>query len=102
MKDQSRRRFIKSTGAVALGSTVALNLGLSGSSFAVNSDTLKIGLIGCGGRGTGAANQALNADPNVVLTQMADIFEDRMSLSVNSLKKRAWRKGQSEEVKTNT
>lgn len=87
MKDQSRRRFIKSTGAVALGSTVALNLGLSGSSFAVNSDTLKIGLIGCGGRGTGAANQALNADPNVVLTQMADIFEDRMSLSVNSLKK---------------
>jgi predicted dehydrogenase len=87
MKDKSRRSFIKSTGAVAFGSTVALNFGLPGSSFAMNSDTLKVGLIGCGGRGTGAANQALNADPNVVLTHMADIFEDRMELSVNSLKK---------------
>jgi predicted dehydrogenase len=86
MKDKSRRNFIKSTGAVAIGSTVALNFGLPGSSFAMNSDTLKIGLIGCGGRGTGAANQALNADPNVVLTHMADIFEDRMELSINSLK----------------
>jgi predicted dehydrogenase len=86
MKDKSRRNFIKSTGAVAIGSTVALNFGLPGSSFAMNSDTLKIGLIGCGGRGTGAANQALNADPNVVLTHMADIFGDRMELSINSLK----------------
>lgn len=87
MKDKSRRSFIKSTGAVAFGSTVALNFGLTGSSFAMNSDTLKVGLIGCGGRGTGAANQALNADPNVILTHMADIFEDRMELSVSSLKK---------------
>ena len=53
----------------------------------MNSDTLKVGLIGCGGRGTGAANQALNADPNVVLTHMADIFEDRLELSLTSLKK---------------
>jgi len=87
MKDKSRREFIKSSGAVALGSTVAFNLGMPKSSFAMNSDTLKVGLIGCGGRGTGAANQALNADPNVVITHMADIFEDRMELSVNSLKK---------------
>lgn len=86
MKDKSRRSFIKSTGAAALGSTVALNFTLPRSSFAQNSDTLKVGLIGCGGRGTGAANQALNADPNVVLTHMADIFDDRMELSVNSLK----------------
>jgi len=88
MKDKSRRNFIKSTSAAALGSTVALNFAFPRSSFAMNSDTLKVGLIGCGGRGTGAANQALNADPNVVLTHMADIFEDRMSLSVNSLKQR--------------
>ena len=87
MKDRSRRKFLKSTGAVAIGSTIALNIGLPKSSFAMNSDTLKVGLIGCGGRGTGAANQALNADPNVVLTHMADIFEDRLELSLKSLKK---------------
>ena len=40
--------------------------------------TLKIGLIGCGGRGTGAAAQAIQADPNVVLTVMGDVFEDRL------------------------
>lgn len=87
MKDTSRRNFLKSTGAVALGSTLALNIGLPSSSFAMNSDTLKVGLIGCGGRGTGAANQALSADNNVIITHMADIFQDRLNLSINSLKK---------------
>ena len=38
----------------------------------------KVGLIGCGGRGTGAAAQALNADQNVKLVAMADAFEDRL------------------------
>jgi len=87
MKETTRRNFIKSTGAAAIGGTIALNIGLPRSSFAMNSDTLKVGLIGCGGRGTGAANQALSADPNVVLTHMADIFQDRLDLSINSLKK---------------
>ncbi len=77
---------MKSTGAVALGSTFALNIGLPKSSYAMNTDTLKVGLIGCGGRGTGAADQALKADPNVVLTYMADIFQDRLDLSIKSLK----------------
>ncbi len=48
---------------------------------------MKVGLIGCGGRGTGAANQALKADPNVVLTHMADIFEDRINKSYENLVK---------------
>ncbi len=86
MKDTSRRKFLKSTGAAALGGTIALNIGLPKSSFAMNSDTLKVGLIGCGGRGNGAANEALNADPNVALTHMADIFQDRLDLSIKSLK----------------
>ena len=42
------------------------------------SDILKVGLIGCGGRGTGAAGNALNADPNAKLVAMADAFEDRL------------------------
>ena len=47
--------------------------------------TLKVGLIGCGGRGSGAASQALNADPNVVLTAMGDAFEDQLQKSLQSL-----------------
>ena len=39
---------------------------------------LKVGLIGCGGRGTGAAVNAMNADKNVKLVAMADAFEDRL------------------------
>ena len=42
-----------------------------------NADTLKIGLLGCGGRGTGALNQILAANDNVVVTALADVFEDR-------------------------
>lgn len=51
----------------------------------VNSDVLKVGLIGCGGRGTGAAVQALNADPKVHLTAMGDIFPDRLEKSYKAL-----------------
>ncbi len=53
----------------------------------VNADTLKVGLIGCGGRGSGAANQALKADPNVVLWAMGDIFKDKMDASLENLTK---------------
>ena len=46
---------------------------------------LKVGLIGCGGRGTGAAAQALQADSNVLLTAMGDVFEDRLEESYKAL-----------------
>ncbi len=84
----SRRKFIKSTGAAAVGGTLALNfINPKEAKAQINADTLKVGLVGCGGRGTGAANQALKADDNVVLTAMADIFPDRMQQSMDSLKK---------------
>jgi predicted dehydrogenase len=56
---------------------------------AADSDTLRIGLIGCGGRGTGAAAQALNGDKNVKLTAMGDAFGDRLQSSLATLKKDA-------------
>jgi myo-inositol 2-dehydrogenase / D-chiro-inositol 1-dehydrogenase len=49
--------------------------------------TLKVGLIGCGGRGSGAASQAMNADPNVVLTAVGDAFEEPLQKSLQSLRK---------------
>src|SRR3546814_15338090 len=43
--------------------------------------------LGCGGRGTGAANQALKADPDVVLHAMGDVFEDKLKKSLENLTK---------------
>src|SRR5437870_7116933 len=83
---RSRRQFLKTSSAAALGSVLAANLNLSEKTFAANSETLRVGLIGCGGRGTGAANQALNADKNVVLTAMADVFENQLQGSLRTLK----------------
>jgi hypothetical protein len=81
----SRRAFLKTTGTAAAGSLLASRLTLA-QGFQPNSDTLKVGLIGCGGRGTGAAGQALRADPNVVLTAMGDVFRDAVESSFTTLK----------------
>lgn len=50
-------------------------------------DKLKVGLVGCGGRGTGAANQALVADPNIELYAMADVFESKLNGGFETLHK---------------
>ncbi|GJM27518.1 MAG: oxidoreductase [Cyclobacteriaceae bacterium] len=81
---QNRRKFIKETGIAVLGSSLAFNIGYS-KPAKFNQQTLKVGLVGCGGRGTGAAEQALSADPDVVLTAMADIFPDRLKQSYDAL-----------------
>jgi predicted dehydrogenase len=83
----SRRQFLKiSTQLAVAGGVAAGSLAASLPVHAAGSDVLRIGLIGCGGRGTGAAGQALRADANVKLTAMADAFEDRLQLSLNSLR----------------
>jgi predicted dehydrogenase len=53
---------------------------------AAGSGTIKIGLVGCGGRGTGAAEQALNADSGARLVAMADAFQDRLEESLSAIK----------------
>jgi myo-inositol 2-dehydrogenase/D-chiro-inositol 1-dehydrogenase len=83
--DQSRRQFIRTSG-VAVGGILAAPLVLGTKSSAASGDILKIGLIGCGGRGTGAAGQALNADPNVVLTAVGDAFENATKISLAALR----------------
>jgi len=54
---------------------------------AAGSDVLKVGLIGCGGRGSGAAGNAMNADPGAHLVAMADLFEDKVLGSREQLRK---------------
>ena len=80
----SRREFVKTSTLAASGS-IAGAVNLCSAVHVAGDDTLKVGLIGCGGRGTGAATQALMADSRVKLTAMADAFDDRLNMSLKSL-----------------
>jgi predicted dehydrogenase len=82
----SRRDFLKGSSAAVVAGSLAGQLALAPRVFAAGSDVLKVGLVGCGGRGTGAASQALHADPNVQLTAMGDAFADKLESSLATLK----------------
>jgi predicted dehydrogenase len=78
----TRRAFLGTT-AAAVG---AASLGSPHFVHAAERNTLRIGLIGCGGRGTGAAVQALTADPNTKLVAMSDAFRDRAETSLANIR----------------
>jgi len=83
----TRRQFLK-TSSLATATTGAIAGVLSRAAMvhAAGSNRLTVGLIGCGGRGTGAAIDALRADDEVQLTAMADVFEGRLKSSLETLK----------------
>lgn len=82
-----RRDFIKKSGIVLAGSSLLYPGSAFGASATGKDNQLKVGLIGCGGRGTGAAAQALQAGNDVVLTAMGDVFENRLEGSLKELVK---------------
>ena len=83
----SRRGFLKTSSTAALAGSLAVPLIFTPKSRAASpGDTLKVGLIGCGGRGSGAAGQALSADSNVQLTAMGDAFADRLQGGLKNLR----------------
>ncbi|HWP30994.1 MAG TPA: Gfo/Idh/MocA family oxidoreductase [Fimbriimonadales bacterium] len=71
----TRRDFLKKSAMVTASMVIPSGV------FALGSETIKVGLIGCGGRGTGAAADAAEADPAVVLWAMGDLFQDRLESS---------------------
>jgi predicted dehydrogenase len=81
----SRRDFLKLSAAG--GVAAAGGLSIARSAHAAGSGTIKIGLVGCGGRGSGAAVNAMNAGKDVKLVAMADIFEDRLKDARGRIKK---------------
>jgi myo-inositol 2-dehydrogenase/D-chiro-inositol 1-dehydrogenase len=84
----TRRDFLKNSTTAAVGGIIATSvMGRAAEVPAGKNRILKVGLIGCGGRGTGAAAQALKADPDVRLTAMADVFADRLESSLATLRK---------------
>lgn len=79
----SRRQFLKTGTLASVGTLAALQ---ASSVHAAGDDVLRVGIVGCGGRGTGAAAQAMRADKNVKLVGMADAFSDRLEQGLQQLK----------------
>ena len=80
----SRRVFLKASAMTTLGLTSGLTSPAAFAHFG-GSDTLKVGLIGCGGRGTGAARDAVASSENVEISALGDLFEDRLDRSRSGL-----------------
>ncbi|MFH1920822.1 MAG: Gfo/Idh/MocA family oxidoreductase [Planctomycetota bacterium] len=88
--ENSRREFLKRSASTAAGSVLVAGLSVARAAHAAGDDVIKIALIGCGGRGTGAAIQALanKAHGNVKLVAMADAFKDRVDDSLRRIQAR--------------
>src|SRR5581483_12096878 len=83
----NRRDFLKTTSAVVAGSSLLSYAAIARGAHIATDDTLKLALIGCGGRGSGAADQALTADQNVKLIAMADTSAEHLKKSLENLTK---------------
>ena len=82
----NRREFIKRSAAAGAGTLLAAQL--FGAPHVAGSDKLRFGLIGCGGRGTGAAADALMADRSVELVAVSDLFPDRVEAALDQIRER--------------
>jgi predicted dehydrogenase len=86
MSDTTRRDFLKTATTAAVASAVAPTGALFPAPHAAGSDAIRVGLIGCGGRGTGAADDVLSSAPGVTLVAMGDVFPDRLTASRDRLR----------------
>ena len=85
----TRRSFLKNSSTALIAGSIATSAITKSVYAADDGGQLKVGLIGCGGRGTGAAGQALTADSNTKLVAMGDVFEDMLERSHKNLSKMA-------------
>ncbi len=81
----TRRNFIKSSASASAGLAALLS---GGHVFAAGSDAIRVGLVGCGNRGTGAAQNCVEATENVQIVAMGDLFRDRLDDSRKTLTKK--------------
>jgi predicted dehydrogenase len=82
----TRREFLKTSSQAVAGAALAATVVRPG--YAAEANTIKIALVGCGGRGTGAASQALSTKGPVKLWAVADVFENRLKNSLKQLQQR--------------
>jgi myo-inositol 2-dehydrogenase / D-chiro-inositol 1-dehydrogenase len=81
---QDRRHFLKNS-ALA-GSTILASAAIMGRAHAAGDEKIRVGVVGCGGRGMGAMTDALTANPNVRIVALADLFPERMSETIQMFK----------------
>ncbi|MDR2284595.1 MAG: Gfo/Idh/MocA family oxidoreductase [Sphingobacterium sp.] len=86
MNSFNRRDFLKSTSIIA-GSTIIASSPLS-SVFAAGTDVIRVAVVGCGGRGTGAAVDALESGQQIKIVAMADAFSDNLEKAYTNLSKK--------------
>jgi predicted dehydrogenase len=89
----TRRDFLRTSAAA--GAAAAANLALLSNVHAAGSDEIRVGIIGCGGRGAGAADNVLHAAPNVKVVAIGDVFKFR----VNDMRKHLGRAAKDPEIK---
>src|SRR5215210_4878683 len=84
----SRRAFLRNSSLIVAGSAIAASqVQIARGAHAFGSDTIKVGLVGCGGRGTGAAIQAMNTSGGEIkLVAMADAFAERLQQGYRAIK----------------
>ena len=83
----NRRRFLKSSGKVAAAGAVLSQLPIESMVHAAVGDTVAVALVGCGGRGSGAANQIMNTKGNTRLVAVADVNAEKAKTGVARFKK---------------
>ena len=83
----TRRDFLKKSTAAFMVGGIASRIGDPPPVHAKGSDEIRVGLIGCGGRGTGAAENVAQAAPGVKIIALGDVFKDKIDSCVDSLKK---------------
>ncbi|HEY6562960.1 MAG TPA: Gfo/Idh/MocA family oxidoreductase, partial [Pirellulaceae bacterium] len=80
-----RRRFLQDSTALLAGSAVMGSLGVASAAHPAGNETIRVGLIGCGGRGIGAIDQIMNTPGPTQLVAAADAFQDRIDLGLQGL-----------------
>ena len=83
----SRRTWLKSSGATVAAGSLLAGLDVARFAYAAGSDLVKLGLVGCGNRGTGACQQALSTSGPVKLVAVGDLFAERIEQSLHNLLK---------------
>lgn len=83
-RGEGRRDFLKKTAI----SAAAASLASTGKLFAAGNDEIRVAVVGCGGRGSGATRDSLEADPGVKIVAMADTYEDRLKSNLDAAKSR--------------
>ena len=84
-KTINRRRFLEHSAKITAAGLIMSRLPANSKKLISIEGEIKVALIGCGGRGTGAASQAIEADPDVRLVSVADAFGDRAEECLKTL-----------------